>query len=327
MADSKNDVKDKFKCPKYLIDAKENALKDCKILYCGTKKPPTKSLMCFGWECGNGWNREIADLSYRLEALNLIFYPRFRTRIEALQIKEKFGWFTGYFHVVVDPPAFRRPFIRFFEMIHNFLSRKIDYRYEKVVDSSQYNSEEWEEISKSDFDNKKTPKYSENEYGWKFKEEDGKYFRNYSLYHPEKSHREPRKHRILHALKEFAWKLRFFAEYAFSSDNTKEQEVALSFMDSYMEESVRKTEKECHKRCEYCGCEIGTDYSERCETHGWIQYICKDCAKEHNLEYFNEAGDVCNPDGSIKITAEEYKKRFAKISENIKEEDCDNDEQ
>lgn len=322
--ETENENTEIFKVPQYLIDAKRNAINDCRILYCGTKKPPTQSLMCFGWECGDGWNREIADLSYRLEAMNILLYPKYRTRIEAMQIKEKFGYFRGYFNVVIDPPVIRGFPTRMLGKLHDFLANGVNYRYEHVTDVLPHDSEEWNAISKEDFDRKVVPEYVSNQFGWKFKEEGGKYYRNSCVYHPEQWHRRPTKHLLLHWLKDFSWKLKCMTDCIFSRDTTKEQKVIAAFMDSYMEQCVSETERKCHNTCEYCGNQIGNRYYGRCQTQGWIQYICEDCAKRRNLEYINQKGELCNPDGSVKMTKDEFKK-FQCERFKAKPEDFDDD--
>jgi len=50
-------------------------------LYAGHTQPPSESLMCFGFECGDGWFQLIWDLSEKLEAEGIV----------AVQVKEKFG--------------------------------------------------------------------------------------------------------------------------------------------------------------------------------------------------------------------------------------------
>ena len=329
--DSKNEEElEKFKVPQYLIDAKKNAMRDCRMLYCGVKKPPTQSLMCFGWECGDGWNSRIADLSYKLEALNLLLYPKYRTRIEAVQIKEKFGYFRGYFNVVIDQPVIRGFPARLFEKVYDFLANRVDYKYKLVVDAKACKKEHWNEISKEDFDNKVAPNYVSNDFGWKFEERDGKYYRNSCVHYPEKSHREPTKHLFLHWLKEFSWKLRCMTDCIFAKDATKEQEVMSNFMYSYLDSCVAETERKCHNTCEYCGSQIGDKYYGRCRTRGWIQYICEDCAEKHNLEYVNQKGELCNPDGSVKMTKEEFTKfqceRFKVKPEDLCNEEDESDE-
>ena len=154
--------------------------------------------MCFGWECGDGWNMNIATLSYQLEALNLMLYPKYRTRIEAFQIKEKFGYFTGYFDVVTDPPA-PYMFINNLAGLPHRLLQKVNYGFKTVVDREKYTSEEWDEISKGEFDAHTAPQYIDNKYGWKFEERDGKYYRNKCVWHAAKTHIEPTRHRLLGA--------------------------------------------------------------------------------------------------------------------------------
>lgn len=70
---------------------KENTLKlfnDFPKLYCGKDLPQTENLMCFGFECGDGWFEIIYDLSKTLseKAPNCI----------AVQVKEKFGGLRFY---------------------------------------------------------------------------------------------------------------------------------------------------------------------------------------------------------------------------------------
>lgn len=295
----------KFEVPEYLVTAKKDAINNCAMLYCGTKKPPTESLMCFGWECGDGWNAKIAELSYSLEMMNMLLYPKYRTRIEAEQIKEKFGYFRGYFSVVTDQPFLRGLPSAIFRKLYDVLNRRVNYAYKRVVDVEGGHREEWDEISKEDFDFKKAPDYVENPYGWKFKEENGKYYRNSCVYFCEKAHNEPTKHKFLYKIMNIAHSVSCFLYGLTYKEPTRKQRVAAEFMNTYMEELVDETERKCHGVCEYCGTQIGTHFEERCETNGWISYICKDCAKSHNLEYINERGDVCNPDGSIKVKAED----------------------
>lgn len=65
-------------------------------LYRGRSRPDTESLICFGFECGNGWFKLIRDLSRKLTEiadsadLSGDAYP------EAAQVKEKFGGLRFY---------------------------------------------------------------------------------------------------------------------------------------------------------------------------------------------------------------------------------------
>ena len=51
---------------------------------------------------------------------------------------------------------------------------------------------------------------------------------------------------------------------------------------------IRIAEDECYNTCEYCGRQIGTTYSPRCETTGWITYLCEDCAKKRDKNYIKD---------------------------------------
>lgn len=53
--------------------------------------------------------------------------------------------------------------------------------------------------------------------------------------------------------------------------------LAMIVIDDLAGQAIRRAEKECLSRCERCGRQIGTSYSPRYETEGWISYVCKDC--------------------------------------------------
>lgn len=56
-------------------------------LYQGyNNRDPRRNLMCFGFECGDGWFNIIDDLSAKLEPLGVV----------AVQVKEKFGTLRFY---------------------------------------------------------------------------------------------------------------------------------------------------------------------------------------------------------------------------------------
>ena len=145
----------------------------CSILYCMKDKPMTQTTMFWGLECGVGWFEVLNEASCKLEALNLIYYPKYKVRIQADQVKEKFGHLTFYFSVVCD-----------------------------------------------------------------------------------------------------------------DVEHTKEQEVFMTVMNSWADEIVHWAEDECYKTCEECGCQIGTEQTPRCETMGWITYMCDRCAAKTRGFYF-----------------------------------------
>jgi hypothetical protein len=59
-------------------------------------RPMTESLMCFGFECGDGWFELIYNLCERIEQIG---YP---IDFEVVQVKEKFGGLRFYVHNGTD---------------------------------------------------------------------------------------------------------------------------------------------------------------------------------------------------------------------------------
>lgn len=64
-------------------------------LYQGVNRPVTQSLMCFGFECGDGWFDLLWDLSVKLSS-DPHNIP------EAVQVKEKFGTLRFYVGSALD---------------------------------------------------------------------------------------------------------------------------------------------------------------------------------------------------------------------------------
>ena len=87
-----------------------------------------------------------------------------------------------------------------------------------------------------------------------------------------------------------------------------------------IENMINETEVRCICHCKNCGTEIGTLYSPRYETAGWISYICEKCAKKlpsENVRLYmtnSELEKIKNVD--LKI----YKKFSSIISEQKKEQ-------
>ena len=68
-------------------------------------------------------------------------------------------------------------------------------------------------------------------------------------------------------------------------------EAISSAIFEYVEDLISACEDECYKVCEKCGSTIGTDWSPRCETMGWISYICENCAKKGRAVYAKHLAD------------------------------------
>ena len=69
------------------------------LLYGRRKLPMSQTCMCWGIECGEGWYNPLRELSFRLECLNYAIGKKWGFRIEAEQVKEKFGTLHFYYNV------------------------------------------------------------------------------------------------------------------------------------------------------------------------------------------------------------------------------------
>lgn len=76
----------------------ERLLNDFPLLYSDKDAPLIKSLMAFGFECGDGWFDLIYDLSKKIENKNIQFFADGDEEhlVKAVQIKEKFGGLRFY---------------------------------------------------------------------------------------------------------------------------------------------------------------------------------------------------------------------------------------
>lgn len=85
----------------------EEMMKEFPILYRQRKLPMTQTCMCWGIECGVGWYEPILGLSTALEAINVDLGKRWGFRIEAEQVKQKYGTLRFYWSVRPVAPWWR----------------------------------------------------------------------------------------------------------------------------------------------------------------------------------------------------------------------------
>lgn len=74
----------------------EALVRDFPMLYSGRRGDPRNTLMCFGFECSDGWEPLIRELSAKLEALIGQLPEGERAQYNAIQVKEKFGGLRFY---------------------------------------------------------------------------------------------------------------------------------------------------------------------------------------------------------------------------------------
>lgn len=278
------------------------------MLYAQAKLSMSETCMCFGIEAGEGWFNPLNKLSHRLERLNE-FYKKDHIAVQATQVKEKFGTLRFYYDVVCIPTMFKQKLINGSRHIINFIKKHVKFEYKQIVDKEAYMSEDWYEISKKDYDSKKILKHVSNKFGWKFKKENGKYYRNTEVHHPTVIHYELQNHKFLNwiitKLNSFIAKLSYYKQ----SDR---QAMICAALDEETRELITKCEDECYNYCETCGRQIGVSYSPRCQTKSWITFICKDCAEKHSPGSYLIDGK----DPFKKKTNKKKSKKNIKIDEN-----------
>lgn len=275
-------MKEENKIPQYLIEAKKDALTNCTMLYEDLHKPCTETCMCWSWEFRSGWNEVIKDLSYNLEALNLYYYPKYKTKIVFEQTKEKWGLFTGYYSIRTTDPFYVTIWHKPFSSLWRYLSRNIDYGYKTIIDKPEYITHEKDEISKEEYEEL----IKDNPNSTRYINENDKYYKVYDLTHMARRHKEPTKHKLLHKFKDIIWDISNALD--FTCKCSKEQEVIIGYLDYMASKLIKEAEDKCYNTCEVCGRQIGYEWSPRCETTGWIKYLCEDCAKENGRYYIKD---------------------------------------
>ena len=106
----------------------------------------------------------------------------------------------------------------------------------------------------------------------------------------------------------------------FMFHGTDEQITLSEAVYDTMEEMVDACEDKCLGYCEECGAQIGSDeWNPRCETQGWISYLCQKCAKKRGGVYAikNKDGKLRYYDGDKDIT-EEHVAEVEKWKANLK---------
>lgn len=118
--------------------------------------------------------------------------------------------------------------------------------------------------------------------------------------------RLPRKNKFLFKIQCYLYGL--FA-YFYYKKPTQKQDLIRESLEHEVSKLVCETENECLGLCQNCGCTIGTEYSPRYKTTGWITYICKKCYSEYDLK----SQDVIKE----YITPRQFYKDSKELAENI----------
>ena len=263
-------------------------MEKCPILYRMRNASMMETCMCFGFECESGWKDPLWKASCALEALNMQYLPKYHVRIQATQVKEKFGTLRFYYDIVKDGAWYKHIPHDFFEKIYRKLQR-VNYKYKKVQDVAPFTEHIVEELkTKEAYVREKHS--AEHISNVRVEEKDGKWFKYTDLENYGKWHHEPTKHKMLCKLKDLIWKLVIKLD-SYGDKWSAEQQVIGKLMQDRADEIIRRAEDECYDTCEDCGANIGKHgYNKRCETSGWIRYICDDCAEKIEGTYYMDGG-------------------------------------
>ena len=263
-------------------------MEKCPILYRMRNASMMETCMCWGFSCNEGWKEPLWKASCALEALNMQYWPKYKVRIQAAQLKEKFGTLRFYYDIVKDGAWFKRIPHDFFEKIYRKLQR-VNYKYKKVQDVAPFTEHIVEELkTKEAYVREKHS--AEHIANVRVEEKDGKWFKYTDLENYGKWHHEPTKHKMLCKMKDLIWKLVIKFD-SYGENWSAEQQVIGKLMQDRADEIIRRAEDECYDTCEDCGANIGKHgYNKRCETAGWIRYICDDCAEKIEGTYYMDGG-------------------------------------
>ena len=259
------------KAPPWMAAKRKDAMNACRTLY-GYRR--------LGWECGDGWNAPLAELSYALEELNLRFYGKYRTKIVAEQVKEKFGTLRFYYVVVTQQPLWRRLPGMALGALAEFIKRKTDFKFRRVVVENQKTVHEYELLPE------KSGPDAAGAVSETYEGKSGKRYsvRKYST--PARSEYVPSRHRIIYAAMTALFRAKArIASWLETAKPTKTQIVVSEYMENEADRLIKRAENECFGKCEKCGKDIGCEWSPRYETPGWITYVCEDCAPDGSKCY------------------------------------------
>ena len=242
-----------------------------------------------------------------------MFYKLFRVRVQADEVKEKFGTLRFYVTVCSDPSAFVCWYERLMEKLLDKLCRNVDYKLKAVVDQ-----EPWEEtrtevyMDKAQFDKEAAENRACNVFYTK--DSAGRMLKLTTIEHYRKMHHEPQRHKLLFWLSKKRSKIVWLMRNLLGWKPTQAQHAAATLLDMLQQKIIRAAEHECYNICEECGCHIGSNYSPRCETVGWIKYVCEGCADKMKIHYYKN-GELWKESKKLKSKEEvEAEKRTAEIS-------------
>ena len=243
--------------PDWLKTEREDARRLCAILY-------SRGV---SWECGDGWNSVLANLSYKLEELNYRFYGKYRVKVTADQVKEKFGTLRFYYTVSVDQPAWRAFPTKALHWTASFIERRLDFKLKNVVDLPAYTKYTFTRL----------PDDADDSCGRSYSDSAGRRYTADATFMSGRSHFEPTRHRLAYKLVDALYAAATWLANFLYADPSPAQRVIEKYIDGEAEAMICDAENKCEKVCERCGRALSDDST--CVTQGWITIVCEQCVR------------------------------------------------
>lgn len=245
----------------------EKMMKQYPMLFCQRNKSMQETCMCWGIEAGDGWYKPLNELCSYLEILNNTYYPKYRIRIQADQVKEKYGELRFYYSVILDPNAFNKFFMNSFLYLYNFINNHVSFEKERVAIIPASHQDKKFEITKEIYEKHKDEK--------NFIEENGKYYQIINVFDPGKYEFVIKKHKLLYKINNFLFgiylKIKCNVKYT-----NKKKEIG-NMISDIADSLIKRCEDKCWNVCEWCGKDGGFNGENLITTSGWISRICKEC--------------------------------------------------
>ena len=245
----------------------------CKHLYCDN----------VGWETAEGWDDIIKDFSVKCEELNLRFYRKYRLKIYAEQIKQKWGELRIYCSITQDPGVFMTFARSLLKKVTETLF-KVNYGYKQVIDEHTHKNH-YIKVFKDEEGRKKAGgalASNVKDYKWF-----GRFVRvtDYDVFGSH--HMEATKHKLLRKIldKLYHWKTSLGNDQYDPSKASKETSVIREYMDSMLDQYTTEAENKAAHTCESCGRNLVAE-SDKCWTKGWVRLLCKSCATRGKSRYY-----------------------------------------
>lgn len=250
----------------------EKMMHEYPILFCQRNKSPQQTCMCWGIQADDGWYKPLNKLCEQLEYLNKQFYPKYKIRIQADQVKQKYGELRFYSSIQIDPNIFVRSFIKILKFIHIFIDKYIPFKYQdKIIKGEQRII--YEPISKQQYEKLK----SENK---EVKFENSTYYKKTILKSMDM---------IQKTVSNYKW-LKKFGDYCYYNLCThiiinlkhSQKKIKISnILNNITQQLIKQCEDECWNVCEWCGKDGGYKGENLTTTSSWISRICKECCDKH----------------------------------------------